>query len=96
MPITPEHRSVETRFRELLASADLPEPDAVEYEPDSVLFRWHEQKLAVYVDLVTGEPRSTDQATTPSDRNQDAGCPDRRAAYDQRHGRQPTARRVDA
>jgi hypothetical protein len=96
MPITPEHRSVETRFRELLASADLPEPDAVEYEPDSVLFRWHEPKLAVYVDLVTGEPRSADQATHPADRRRGMGCPDRLAAYDQSHGRQPTARRVDA
>jgi hypothetical protein len=59
MPITPEHRSAETRFRELLSSADIPQPDAVEYEPDAVLFLWHDLKLAVFVDLVTGEPRET-------------------------------------
>jgi hypothetical protein len=61
MPITPEHRSAETRFRELLSSADIPQPDAVEYEPDSVLFLWHDLKLAVFVDLVTGEPRDPDR-----------------------------------
>jgi hypothetical protein len=63
MPITPEHRSAETRFRALLASADVPEPDAVEYEPGSVLFLWHEPKLAVFVDLVTGDPHPAPQTT---------------------------------
>jgi hypothetical protein len=66
MPITPEHRSAETRFRELLASADVPEPDAVEYEPGSVLFLWHEPKLAVFVDLVSGEPRPADERLRPA------------------------------
>jgi hypothetical protein len=69
MPITPKHRSAESRFRELLASADAPPPDAVEYEPDSVLFLWHDAKLAVFVDLATGAPEPV-----PAHR---------RAAYDQ-------------
>ena len=64
MAMTPQHRSAEARFRRLLASADVPEPDAVEYEPDAVLFLWHEPKLAVFLDLVTGEPRPADPATT--------------------------------
>lgn len=51
MPVTPEHRDAESRFRELLAEAELPAPDAVEYEPRSVVFLWHEPKVAVFVDL---------------------------------------------
>jgi hypothetical protein len=52
--ITSEHQRAETRFRELLASAGIAEPDAVEYEPGSVLFLWHDRKLAVFVDLASG------------------------------------------
>lgn len=51
MPITAKHQEVEARFRELVAEAALPAPDAVEYEPDSVLFIWHDPKLAVLVDF---------------------------------------------
>lgn len=58
MPITPEHRRTEARFRDLLAGADLPEPDAVEYEPESVLFLWHDRKLAVFVALADDGSRA--------------------------------------
>jgi len=51
MAITPKHRTVESRFRRLLADAALPEPDSVEYEPEAVVFFWHEQKAAVAVDF---------------------------------------------
>jgi hypothetical protein len=51
MPITPRHRTVEARFRRLLADAELPEPDAVDYEPEAVVFFWHEPKAAVAVDF---------------------------------------------
>lgn len=52
MDLTPRHLEAEHRFRALLEAADLPAPDAVEYEPGSVLFLWHDDRLAVYVDLV--------------------------------------------
>jgi hypothetical protein len=48
---TPTHQEVETRFRTLLADADLPAPEDVGYEPESVVFYWHEPKLAVVVDF---------------------------------------------
>jgi hypothetical protein len=51
MRITRKHRDVESRFRELLADAELPEPDDVGYEPESVVFYWHEPKTAVVVDF---------------------------------------------
>jgi hypothetical protein len=49
--VTTTHREVEARFRALLADADLPAPDDVGYEPESVVFYWHEPKLAVVVDF---------------------------------------------
>jgi hypothetical protein len=55
MSATPRHEDVEAGFRALLDSADLPEPDDVGYEPDGVVFRWHEQKLVVFVDFDEGE-----------------------------------------
>jgi hypothetical protein len=51
MRITREHRDAESRFRELLDAAVLPEPDDVEYEPESVIFYWHEPRVAIFVDL---------------------------------------------
>ena len=45
------HEELETRFRALLESADLPPPDDVSYEPDGVVFIWHENKLVVFVDF---------------------------------------------
>jgi hypothetical protein len=51
MATRPTHEEVEARFRALLESADLPAPDDVGYEPDSVVFYWHEPKLAVCVDF---------------------------------------------
>jgi hypothetical protein len=51
MSCTPRHQEAEARFRELLQSAELPGPDEVGYEPDSVVFYWHDPKLAVFVDF---------------------------------------------
>jgi hypothetical protein len=48
---TTKHDEIETRFRTLMDEADLPAPDSVSYEPESVTFYWHEQKLAVAVDF---------------------------------------------
>jgi hypothetical protein len=49
--VTSKHRDVESRFRDLLAEADLPAPDDVGYESESVVFYWHEQKVAVAIDF---------------------------------------------
>jgi hypothetical protein len=51
MTAVPHHAEVEAAFRALLCDADLPPPDSVRYEPRSVLFSWHEPRLAVVVDL---------------------------------------------
>jgi hypothetical protein len=51
MAITGEHEAAEQAFRELLPEAGLPQPDEVEYRDESVVFLWHETKLAVIVDL---------------------------------------------
>ena len=48
------HRIAEARFRELITSAGLEQPDAVDYDVDSLVFRWSGPKVAVVVDL---EPR---------------------------------------
>jgi len=53
MRATERHREAEERFRELLGEAELPAPDEVGYEPESVVFYWHEPKLAVFVDFET-------------------------------------------
>lgn len=36
---------------ELLESADLPEPDEIEYEEERVRLLWHDKKLAIIVDM---------------------------------------------
>jgi hypothetical protein len=48
---TTRHDEIETRFRALVDDAELPAPDSVSYEPESVTFYWHGQKLAVVVDF---------------------------------------------
>ena len=45
------HQTAETRFRELITSAGLDQPDGVDYEPDALVFRWSGPKVAVVVDL---------------------------------------------
>ncbi len=45
------HQAAESRFRELVRSADLDQPDDVEYRLDSLLFLWRGPKLAVVVEL---------------------------------------------
>lgn len=51
MPTAARHHEVEERFRKHLHDAGLPEPDDVQHEPQSVIFFWHDQKVAVCVDL---------------------------------------------
>jgi hypothetical protein len=47
----PLSENAERRVRELLSDRGLPEPDEVEYREESILLLWHEQQLAVVVDL---------------------------------------------
>jgi hypothetical protein len=54
---TPRHREVEARFRALVVESELPTPDRVEYEPESVLFLWDGPRVAVFVDF-DGRSRS--------------------------------------
>jgi hypothetical protein len=42
-------QDTETRMRELLREAALPEPDRVEYEESSIFLYWDEEKLVVEV-----------------------------------------------
>ena len=51
MQPSPRHRAAEARFRDLLRTQDLAEPDRVEYAPDELTFFWEESKLAVVVEL---------------------------------------------
>jgi hypothetical protein len=51
MQPSPRHHAAEARFRQLLRSQDLAEPDRVEYEPEELTFFWEESKLAVIVEL---------------------------------------------
>jgi hypothetical protein len=43
--------TTETRFRELLAAEGLAQPDAIEHRPNELVFLWHDQKLAIVVEL---------------------------------------------
>jgi hypothetical protein len=55
MPPTSQHLAAEQAFRTLLEESDLPPPDDVSFDdPASVLFLWHDRKLAVVIEL--GEP----------------------------------------
>ena len=56
MQPTDRHHEIEARFRELVADAEMPLPDRVEYEPDSVVFLWDGPRVAVCVDF---EPEPT-------------------------------------
>ena len=48
-------------MRALIEDAGIAPPDAVEHAPTSVVLLWHEQKLAVVVDLdEEGEPIGDD------------------------------------
>jgi hypothetical protein len=51
MQPTPRHRAAEFRFRQLIDTADLDQPDNVEYSRESLVFRWEAKKVAVIVEL---------------------------------------------
>jgi hypothetical protein len=51
VPPSARHLEVESRLTELLAEADLPAPDRVEHEDDSVVFFWDGPRVAICVDL---------------------------------------------
>jgi len=55
MPVSEAHRDAEARFRALLVEAELPEPDSVAYEANSIVCFWEESKVAVIVDLDDAE-----------------------------------------
>ena len=61
MESTARQHKAEASFRRLLEEGGLPQPDAVEVEPDSLVFLWHEPELAVVVELE--EPGAADSAT---------------------------------
>jgi hypothetical protein len=42
---------VERAVRQLLEREQLPEPDEIEHRENSIVLLWHEQMLAVVVDL---------------------------------------------
>jgi hypothetical protein len=67
MPITAKHREVEARFRRLVADAELPEPDSVDYEPRSVVFVWHGPKVSVAVDFDEPEHGRSPRARAAAD-----------------------------
>ena len=81
MPITPQHQEIEVRFRELVEKADLPAPDAVEYEPDSVMFLWHGPKVAVAVDFDRPEALDEFEAALATESRSIFGPPSRRACH---------------
>jgi hypothetical protein len=56
--------TIETRFRALLTAEGLAQPDEVERRADELVFLWHDQKLAIAVQLEDDQPPST-SATTP-------------------------------
>ena len=72
MPITDRHREAESRFRRLLTDAALPEPDDVEYEPESVVFYWRAPKVAVFVDFDGNEPYVRSAASSSAGGSTDA------------------------
>jgi hypothetical protein len=45
------HAQVEQRFRALLASADLPEPDDIARMQRALIFLWYDSKAFVLIDL---------------------------------------------
>jgi hypothetical protein len=51
MSPTAQHRTVESRFRTLIAAADLDPPDRVEYGACGVVFFWDGPQVAVSVDF---------------------------------------------
>jgi hypothetical protein len=51
MTISPRHRHVEDRMRELLAAANLPAADDVAHVSRAVIFIWYDTKAFVLVDL---------------------------------------------
>jgi hypothetical protein len=58
MVISTQHLAAERGLRELLPGTGLPQPDEVEYHETSVVFLWHEIKLAVVVDLDDPAPEA--------------------------------------
>jgi hypothetical protein len=51
MLITAKHREVEARIRRLVADAELPEPDDVDHQRESVVFVWHGPRVTLAVDF---------------------------------------------
>ena len=60
MQPSPREQEAESRFRRLVTSADLDQPDRVEYRGDSLVFFWHGPKVAVVLDLDDPPPEAAD------------------------------------
>ncbi|HTU29870.1 MAG TPA: hypothetical protein VMF07_10835 [Solirubrobacteraceae bacterium] len=60
MPSLAQKIEVEHRMRELLLSADLPQPAAVEYGHACVRFFFEPQKVCVVVDVVDPDKKGGD------------------------------------
>lgn len=68
----------EVKMRELLAEADLPLPDAIEYGFDCIRLFWHEPKLVLVVDFESeceDEGESDFDSRGESEGEPDAGVP---------------------
>jgi hypothetical protein len=62
--------ATEMRLRELLAAEGLAQPDAIERRPNELVFVWHDQKLAVVVELNDdGTPRDDARRIREPSRN---------------------------
>jgi len=60
---------VEAEFRQLVRSAQLDQPDDVEFTCESVVFRWHGPKVQVVLDLdEPGVDAQSERAGTKDER----------------------------
>jgi cytosine/adenosine deaminase-related metal-dependent hydrolase len=67
LPECPSPLEVEIRFRDLIDGAGLAQPDKVEHDPEAeeLIFRWHEPKLAVVVELSDHGPVGVRRGVLP-------------------------------
>ena len=65
LPDKPTPLDAEVHFRDLLAAEGFAQPDEVEYdaEDDELVFRWHEQKVVIVVELSDAGPEDVRTGT---------------------------------
>ena len=73
------HHITETRFRELIAEAGLPEPDECAHMERALVFLWHASKAIVLIDLdevpLSPEPLAGFDASVLADELLPGGLP---------------------